>query len=770
MVRNFKKMKRYSLNSILILALILLGSIAQAQSSKMKAANRFYDNLSFVDAIRLYEDVLKNEKNLAPAIQRDCLKKLAFSYRRMQDTRNAERIYADLIAAYPDIESENYLYYAQALAINGKTRESQRMYSKYGELQSNDLRGQRFTVAYMDIGRFYQDSAQYRVAEVPINSRQADFSPMYYKKGIVFVSARDEGGATKRVFSWNQTPFLDLYFVPDTTQLLDSRNNPAASVGGAFSTKDTPDNTNEKPLTKVEVFSRTLNTKYHEGPMTFFKDESKVIFTRNNYNKGKYQRAKDGTNKLKLYMADLKGDSWSNVRELPFNSNEYSTGHPALSPDNKRLYFVSDMPGGEGGTDVYVVEYLGDNKWSSPVNVGREINTEGNEMFPYLDANGHLYFASDGHEGLGGLDIFYAEMKEGIAYRGVQNLGAPINSEKDDFGLIANTERSSGFFSSNRKKGIFDDNIYAFSKACKQLQVLVYDADTKMPIEAADLRMVVGGENRNLSITRPDGSVSLCLDANLEYEFKASKEGYSMNSLVYSTKTNSSTHQTKLSIYLEKTKNQLLKGVVKSELTQAPMPGVRVILKDDKSQTEQTVVTGADGAYEFEVKPNSQPRLIAQKNEFGTTSTELPTPEKNRSGGKAATTSVIKNDLSLLSKNEVYTLNNIYYDFGQFFIKPDAAQELDRLADIMVKNPNIRIELRSHTDARSSDLFNRRLSESRARAAKDYLISRGIDPARIEARGYGEASPINECVDGVKCTEDEHKQNRRTEFVVLSVQ
>ena len=191
------------------------------------------------------------------------------------------------------------------------------------------------------------------------------------------------------------------------------------------------------------------------------------------------------------------------MRELPFNSNDYSTGHPALSPDNTRLYFVSDMAGGSGGTDLYVVDYHGDNNWGTPVNLGREVNTEGNEMFPFMDANGNMYFASDGHEGLGGLDVFFAEMKDGIAYRGVHNLGSPINSDKDDFGLICNAERSSGYFSSNRKQGIFDDNIYGFTKTCKQLQITVYDAETKAPIEAADLRTTVNGENRNLQITRP---------------------------------------------------------------------------------------------------------------------------------------------------------------------------------------------------------------------------------------------------------------------------
>ena len=752
-------MKRY-LNSTILLFVCLLFSGASYAQSKLKAANRQFENLNYVDAIRLYEDVIK-EKNLPPVTRKESLTKLGFSYRRMQDTRNAERIYADLIQEFPDVESEAYLYYAQALAGNSKYRESQKMYSKYGEMQAADLRGKRFTVSYMDVNRFFADSSQYKIEFLPINFRQADFSPMYFKKGLVYVSARDEGGAIKRVYGWNQTPFLDLYFVPDTSEFKHIAKTPqgAAGIGGAFSTKNAPVEP-EKELTKVEVFSRTLNTKYHEGPMTFFKDESKVIFTRNNYNKGKFQKSKEGTNKLKLYMADLKDGKWSNVRELPFNSNDYSTGHPALSPDNTRLYFVSDMAGGAGGTDLYVVDYHGDNNWGTPVNLGHEINTEGNEMFPFMDANGNMYFASDGHEGLGGLDVFFAEMKDGIAYRGVHNLGAPINSDKDDFGLICNAERSSGYFSSNRKQGIFDDNIYGFIKTCKQLQITVYDAETKEPIEAADLRTTVNGENRNLQITRPDGSTTMCLDANVEYEFKAVKEGYSMNSVTYSTRTNTG-QQTKLAIYLEKTKNSILKGVVKSELTQQPMPGVKVTLKNEKDNTEQTIVTGADGGYEFEVKPNSDHKLIASKNDFATSDNIVGKTDKNAKQ--------IKSDVGLYGNGEIFRIENIYYDYGQFFIRPDAATELNKIVDILKKNPAMQIEMRSHTDARSSDMFNLRLSDNRARAAMDYLIARGVDANRLQAKGYGETEPVNECVDGVQCAEADHQKNRRTEFRVIAV-
>ncbi len=757
-----------------IILLFLVFGFAQttlfAQSGRLKAANRQFENYAYLNAIRMYEEFLRLDKKQEPAERKECLTKLGYSYRKMQDSKNAERIYETLVADYNELESETYLYYAQALANNNKHRDSQKMYAKYGEMQTNDLRGKRFTVSYMDMNRFYQDSSSYKIEYLALNSRQADFSPMFYKNGLVFVSARNESGAVKRVFGWNQTPFLDLYFAPDTSEihskLIVNAGNISQPGGlGGASSKEVIESpaVNDQALTKMEVFSRTLNTKYHEGPMTFFKGEQKIVFTRNNYNKGKFRESTEGVNKLKLYTADLQKNTWANVKELPFNSNEFSCGHPALSPDNKLLYFVSDMPGGYGGTDIYVVE-VRDGQWGTPVNLGKDINTEGNEMFPYLDENAHLYFSSDGHEGIGGLDIFYVEMKDGLPARGVENLGAPINSEKDDFGFITTKDRNDGYFSSNRKRGVSDDNIYYFRRACKQMQVLVYDADSKTPLEGVDVRTVRNGENRELKITGQDGSMNTCLDANTEYEFKAIKEGYMTNSVLYSTKSTAA-NQTRVSIYLEKNKGSLLTGTVKSELSQQPIAGAKVILKNKKDNSEQSVVTGADGKYEFSVKPGADHEVIAQKDKY--TTNEGTTINKIKAGKGLK---VMTSDLGMISEGDIFRLENIYYDLNAFFIRQDAAKELDaKVIPYLKKFPKLKIEIRSHTDARSNDDYNMRLSENRARAVVDYLVARGIQPNRLSAKGFGETQLLNNCADGINCADDQHQQNRRTEFKVLAV-
>jgi len=408
-----------------------------------------------------------------------------------------------------------------------------------------------------------------------------------------------------------------------------------------------------------------------------------------------------------------------------------------------------------------VVEYNG-GQWGTPVNLGKEINTEGNEMFPFVDGNGDMYFASDGHEGLGGLDIFFAELKGGIAYKGVHNLGAPVNSEKDDFGLITDKDRGTGYFSSNRLKGVSDDNLYSFRRTCRPLDIIVLDAKTGSPIEGADIRIIKNGANQDMQQTGIDGATKICLEAQTQYDFKAMKEGYATNNILFSTMTQSEKPQMSVSIYLNKSDNTILRGKVKREVNQAPQEGVKVTLRDEKTGAEKTVVTGADGGYEFEVDPNRNYALRAEGDELATNEQAINKNKKNKK-------KVVESDLSMYGTGDVFTLDNIYYDLDKFFIRPEAARELDNVVGLMKKYPEMKIELRSFTDSRASDTYNLRLSERRARAAFDYLVRKGVIPSRLVAKGYGESELVNDCVDGIRCDESDHRLNRRTEFKILAV-
>jgi outer membrane protein OmpA-like peptidoglycan-associated protein len=759
--------------NVIFLIFFFFSIFAQAQLSKLKVANADFDKMAYPQAARNYETFLRGNSG-KPEDKKEAMEKLAFCYRKLHDTKNAERAYKELFENYENtLESDQYLYYAQALASNGKYRDSQKMYSRYGEQQKEDLRGRKFTVAYMDNSAFFNDSALYKVEFLyPINSRYSDFSPMYYENGLVFVSARKEGNGIKRVFNQNETPFLDLFLFSDTVSLKEETKKikemaqaSLSSSGKSFKPNKNQSNNSFENIeeTEIDEFSKAINSKYHEGPVTFFKDYKKIIFTRNNYYKGRARKSAKGVNMLKLYSATKKANKWGDIKELPFNSDDYSTGHPALDPENRSMYFVSDMPGGFGGTDIYRVDYK-DGSWGTPVNLGRELNTEGNEMFPFVDEVGNFYFASDGHAGLGGLDMFYVEFRNGIPNSEVQNLGAPINSEKDDFGYISDRERSKGYFSSNRRKGYSDDDIYFFTKGCKQLNLVIYDALTKLPLADTEVRMVKNGVNKQKYMTNSTGYISACLEAGSDFEFRAMKEGYEAAMITYGTMSKSLSKQQMLKLYLEPSNRPLVRGIIVSEVDQHPIAGATVTLENERDGSTEVLVTGVDGKYAFQPKREGRYTVTAVKENYAT-NTESLGKIKNSKKNFA-----IKQDFGMIGEGDIIRIENIYYDLNKSEIRVDAMKEIEsKVLPILKKYPDVKIEIRSHTDSRATHEYNLQLSQARAKSVVNHLLKKGINPNRLTAKGYGETELVNDCDDQTKCSDEEHQQNRRTEFKVLSL-
>jgi len=782
---------------VYIFAFLWVGlGINQARSqSTLGQANQQFAGLAYAKAAELYEQALKTSSK--DAATRDVLTNLAYSYRQIRDTQNAERVYRLLAAS--GATPNDYLYLAQVLASNGKYNEAKDFYEKYDQSQMEDQRGKGFSKIYANVDKLTKNASSYTIEYLDINTNRAEFSPTFYKKGLMFVSARNEGVNVKRVFSWNQTPFLDLYELPDLSAIGSKKTSKLGgstaaatkikphsyNVGNDFYTSPTANDTktigspsppNAKTvelLQEATVASKnagkSINSKYHEGPVTFFKDGKKILFTRNNYNNGKYGKSKEGINKLKLYSAEIAGEDWKNIQELPFNSNEYSTGHPSLSKDEKLLYFVSDMSGGIGGTDIYVVKYENGN-WSSPLNLGPSVNTKGNEMFPFVDQKGDLYFASDGHPGLGDLDIFYAKLIDGVIPKKAQNLGAPVNSPKDDFGLITDPERKSGFFSSNRRRGGADDDIYRFERQgplnpCQDIIVNVFDAETKAPLSDAtvELSNTSESEAQPKSVTTDaEGNLRLCLDAESDFLFKASNEGYLNNSLSFTTKDLDNSEPARLEIPLDKVKPKLktftLRGAVLTQKDKRPISGVKVVLRNECDSTIQDATTGADGTYQFEVPTGCDYSIEALKDNFGTMGNKLAKVETDSEA-----------NITMFEKGDIIKVENIYYDLNKWNIRTDAATELGKLVALMNKYPKMRFEFRSHTDSRSSAKYNKTLSTKRAKAAVAYLVKKGLSAKRVVAAGYGESLLMNQCKDGVNCTEEEHQQNRRTEIKILSL-
>jgi outer membrane protein OmpA-like peptidoglycan-associated protein len=400
-----------------------------------------------------------------------------------------------------------------------------------------------------------------------------------------------------------------------------------------------------------------------------------MYFTRDNVSRGnRLDFDKEGTSYLKLYKASLVDGKWADIVDLPFNDKVYSTGNPALSPDNKTLYFVSDREGGFGQTDIYSVAINEDGSYGEPKNLGDKVNSEGREMFPFVSKDNTLYFSSDGYLNLGLLDIYSSNVLKGDNSDPV-NLGAPYNSGYDDFAYVVDADTNKGYFSSNRPGGKGNDDIYSFSAyPCKE------------------------------TIT----------------------------------------------------------GTVRDQKTNLILPMATVRLIDQAGKVVQEVTSDANGNYTIEADCSTSFAVIGSKADYREDRKDIATTQVNQ---RSQTVDLFLEPL--IVENQV-VLNPIFFDFDKANIRTDAEYELENIIDVLRNNPNMVIKIESHTDSRGGDRYNMRLSDRRAKSTRDYILSRGINPERIEsAIGYGETQLLNECSNGVKCSKEQHQKNRRSYFYIL---
>ena len=841
----------HSLKIILVILLVfpVLGN-AQVTSRLLKKADNQFQAMAYAQAIDYYENFFRKEKNPSSPLFDRARINLATSYFLVKAFEKAEENFRIVLNRNTQLKGEDlkaYLRYAQTLSANGKHQEASRVYEKYTSLQEQDKRGSEFVKLYNNIGALSRNVSSYQIEYLGLNTSSADFSPAYYKNGIVFVSGRGKDSAVKRIFIWDNSSFLDLFFIDDisalqgqnpTSSISSSASSggvdPAAStpkVGDDYYTPATPNDANtitsrgskyinggadyvENASIPAKRFSRTLNSKYHEGPCAFYHTEDRIIFTRNNQMTGGLLSTKNKeVSKLKLYAAVKNGKEWKQVEPLSFNSDEYSCGHPSLTADDQILYFVSDMPGGYGGTDIYLTRFVNGN-WSKPENLGGAVNTQGNEMFPYVDDRGNLYFSTDGHPGLGGLDIFFIPMNTatGMPAGKSRNLGAPLNSTKDDFGILTDSERKMGYFSSNRKRGNSDDDIYRFKRmgplyGCRELVINVFDKNTKKSLPNVRFKYVNKKDSSFTEnvMTNVQGSVRLCLEADNEFIFTYREDRYAPLIKEISNYDASDYEPTVIDIYLEpqttKEKTQakkepqrmlmqrreqslskIFKGVITDAEEGKPVAGVRLKFKNLCSGLSQEYITGNDGSYEFERDIDCDYELIAKKDEFALSKEVVPKVEKKAPliGSMFKPKKKKRNipnysvgslfDTKLYRVGDVINLNNIYYESSNWKISKSSEKELDRLVATLNRYPNMIVEIRSHTDSRGNADVNLALSQLRVEAVVRYLEKNRIDGRRIKGIGMGESQPVNKCGDGVQCTEAEYQQNRRTEFKILQIE
>ena len=436
-------------NNLLLLVFFCQALVLSAQSGKQKKADRLYENFAYTKAVDIYSDLLERDYN-TEYNQR----KLADSYYQLRDPENAV-VYYEKVVQQPNVSPEYYFKYAQALRGVREYDQSREWLRKYQEEGRNG--GIAESILDDEDMNIYEGLETFRLEPADFNSRFSDFGAYERNGTIYFTSTRAEGARNPKIYDWNGEPFLDVYSLQTGTSA-------------------------------VIPVEGDLNTKRHEGPVTISADGETMYFTRNNYlNNKNGKKDEEGVNHLKIYKASLVNNTWINVEELPFNDNSYSMGHPSLSADEKILYFASEAPGGYGGSDLYKVS-ISNGTYGTPENLGSEINTPGNEVFPFSSEDGRLFFSSDGHKGLGLLDIFVVHLDD---HSNVQNLGEPINSSRDDFSFSTTSGATRGYISSNRPGGQGSDDIYTM-KILEPLSLrgTITDSINSKPIANATIRLL----------------------------------------------------------------------------------------------------------------------------------------------------------------------------------------------------------------------------------------------------------------------------------------
>jgi outer membrane protein OmpA-like peptidoglycan-associated protein/tetratricopeptide (TPR) repeat protein len=754
-----------------MLVLVLLPLLVNAQKRFIKAGDKAYDRLAYAEAITSYERAAEN--NISDTAY---ARRLAECYMHVRNFKQAEVWYARTMQMR-NVKPVDVYNYAQVLRANAKYDSSDQHLARYQGVNASDSRARRQMGSAAYTARLRENHLPGCVVKaLALNTAGADMGPTLKGGGIVFASDRGKEVLASRRHAWNGRPFLDLFF---------------ANNGSTFQWE------------VMDEFS-ALNTKFHESNATFAPDGKTIWFTRNNYYHGhKGQDVKKRMN-LKIYSRSLQPDGWGNERGFIHNSEQWSVGHPCVSTDGNTLYFTSDKPGGVGGTDIWKCAKSGAT-WGEAVNLGPVVNTEGDEMFPWVDEDGTLYFASDGHQGLGGLDVLISRMNADGSVGEPTNPGVPLNSENDDFGLVLKDDGKTGYFTSNRKGGKGDDDIYGITmdhplSASMSLEGVVTDRTMQAPLQGAVVSMLdADGKVVAETTTGNDGRYAFPLTPGTRCSVSAAKPDYSPSAASIPAIPQQDTVVTR-DLALSSGGLVTLWYNVRHAFTGAPLGRVKIDRLDLAAidQIEKAVVSltddGGDVRQELlDVKIGdsltyyielSKPGFLTKKGYFRYKVGQYGEIEVHKVMDLCLfPLEPIETRLTCLDDRDhsglaikvgrdlrtIIDINPIYFDLNKDNIRPDAALELDKIVRVMQQYPTMEIELGSHTDARGSDASNASLSDRRAKSSAAYIVSKGIAEVRIKGKGYGEMRLLNRCVNGVKCSEVEHQLNRRTEFIITKM-
>ncbi|GGG39277.1 OmpA family protein [Bizionia arctica] len=616
--------------------IILMSSLSiTAQNKNTQNADKYFNKYEFIEAIEAYTVIVENGK-----ADEYVYGQLAEANYNIFSTVEAERWYAKALETNQD--PEMIYRYSQMLKANGKYDESNKWMKKFADAKPKDDRAIAFIANPDYIPGILEGEKLYDISSLEFNTEYSDYGGTVLDGNLYFSSARNNA---RRNYGWNDEPYLDIYRV---------------AVGG------------DAAGIEAELVNG-VNTRYHEGLVSFSPDGNTIYFSRESFSEGDFEKNKEAKTKkslLYLFKATKDGENWTDVQPLILNNKEYSVKSPSVSKDGKTLYFASDMPGGFGYFDIYKAAINSDGSFGTVENLGAKVNTEGQEMFPYISDTDVLYFSSNGHLGLGGLDVFYIS-ESGDAV----NAGVPVNSNSDDLAFTINEETGEGFVSSNRPGGKGNDDVYALKR-----------------LEPCNVNVIT---------------------------------------------------------------------TVVDNVTNNPLAGVAVTIKDASGRVVSTQTSDANGQLEYTVSCDKTLDFSGVLKEYVSNSVTF-----SGSKEKEASFQLNLDPIEHIIVEDRVVLNPILFEFDKANITEQGAFELDKLVAIMNKYPNMVILAESHTDSRGPASYNEKLSDRRAKSTVQYVISKGIEANRISGIGKGESDPKIDC--GNKCTEEEYQTNRRSEFIIVS--
>lgn len=693
----------------LIFAGLFLSVGLHAQDFMLQKADRYFENTYYSEAIPLYESLLKKEN------EPETLLKLADSYYYTFQLAEAANLYGRLVSAHPEkMDKAHYFQYVQALKALGN-------YARANQLVRKQLLEEGATEAFLKELRYLENvkaiGKRFDMKNLPLNTVVSEFGGSVYKDQFVFAASRDNSGLFEKIFHWNGLPYLNLYRIS-----VDSLSEGSTA----------------------QLFSKKLTTRFHESNAVFSPDGKTIYFTRNNYINGNKKRDKNQVTQLQIYKAELINDEWTNVVSLPINNDSYSNEHPALSPDGNTLYFASNRPGGYGSFDLYKVDT---GTFENPQNLGEQINTKHKEQFPFMAANGDLYFSSDGHPGFGFLDVFVSKSKAG-EFSKPDNIGLPVNSGYDDFAYMINMKTKDGVVSSNRPTGKGSDDIYAIKETqallienCYQfLSGTVVDEITGEPLPGAKVVLYRSEEAIDSLTVSGNADFKFKIACGTTYQIIAAKPNYSSDTETLQT---DNTRKKEEEVLLELLSNEIIaKRKEEAEIAKKQIAEAKVLAQKAAEEKALMVQKQAKAKEEAAKKKANQTRIAA-------------IVEKEKA--------IVKEKDRFLIKTEP-----IYFDYDLWYIRKESREVLGKVIAVLNKYPEMTIEIGTHTDVRGTLKYNEELSQKRSNSVLAYFAEQGIDTNRIIAKGYGESRPIIKCVPDDSCTEEQHEINRRCEFQIIS--